>query len=106
MSTGATASAQQSSGFSIKQFVSRHDAVLKKIVTAILFMVFGFLMGRIRLIGGISPFGPAFVAACFFSRRQEVLLAAAGVCLGALLVPDDTLYIVTIVLLISSYNFV
>ncbi len=102
MSTDATASAQQSSGFSIKQFLSRHEAALRKIVIAFLFMVIGFLMGRIRLIGGISPFGPAFVAACFFSRRQEVLLAAAGVCLGALLVPDDTLYIVAMVLVICS----
>lgn len=102
MSTGTTVSAQQNSGFSIKPFLSRHEVVLKKIVIAFLFMVFGFLMGRIRLIGGISPFGPAFVAACFFSRRQEVLLAAAGVCIGALLVPDDTLYIVAIVLVICS----
>lgn len=102
MSTGTTVSAQQDSGFSIKQFLSRHEAILKKIVIAFLFMVVGFLMGRIRLIGGISPFGPAFVAACFSSRRQEVLLAAAGVCIGALLVPDDTLYIVAVVLVICS----
>ncbi len=101
MSTGAV-QARPHSAFSLKQFLIRHETMLKRITVAGLFMIFGFLLGRIRLIGGISPFGPAFIAACFFARRQDALFAAAGSILGALLVTGDTLYIVTTSLLICS----
>lgn len=76
--------------------------VMKKIISAALFMAVGFLLARVALISSLSPFGPAFIAACFLARRQETLLAAAGVCLGALLNPENTLYIVTISILICT----
>ena len=49
-------------------------------------------------MSALSPFGPAFIAACFLSKRPEMLLSAAGVVLGALLLPDSALYITVVVL--------
>lgn len=83
--------------------VQRHStAWLRRAGIAAAIMLAGFLLGRITLMGTMSPFGPAYVAACFLARRPESLLAAAGVCLGALLVPDATLYIVTVTVIISA----
>ncbi len=93
MATGASVSEPQRSGF-----FNRHDTLIKKAVTAAALLAFGFLMGRIRLIGGISPFGPALVAACFLTRRDQALFSATGALLGALLVPGDALYIVSVLL--------
>ncbi len=93
MATGASVSEPQRSGF-----FNRHDTLIKKAVTAAALLAFGFLMGRIRLIGGISPFGPALVAACFLTRRDQALFSATGALLGALLVPEDALYIVSVLL--------
>ncbi|MFA5676546.1 MAG: stage II sporulation protein E [Christensenellales bacterium] len=86
----------------IKQFWRRHAVVIKKTAFIFLFMIAGFALARIELTLGMAPFGPAFVAACFFSRRTESLFSAAGVCLGALLVPQSTLYIVTVTLIIAT----
>ncbi len=80
---------------------SKSSAVGKKIITIAAFTAAGFLLARVQLLSAICPFGPAFVSACFLTRRQEALFAAAGVSLGALLVPD-TLYIVTVTLLASG----
>jgi hypothetical protein len=44
-------------------------------------LVFGFLLGRLRLPGGISPLGSSFTAACGASPWGAA--AAAGVMLGA-----------------------
>ncbi len=85
----------------IRQFWCRHAAVIKKAAFIFLFMLAGFALARIELTLHMAPFGPAFVAACFFSRRTESLFSAAGVCLGALLVPHSTLYLVTITLIIA-----
>ncbi len=93
MPTGVSVSEPQSAGF-----LKRHDAILKKALLAASMLIFGFLMGRIRLIGGISPFGPALVAACFFARRDQALFCASGTVLGTLLVAGDTLYIDSVVL--------
>ena len=81
---------------------NHYDVYVKKIFIGIIFMTAGFLLGRIELLGAISPFGPAFIAACFLTRRQETLFAAAGVCLGALLVTQNTLYIVTVTVIICA----
>ncbi len=91
MATGASIS--QTSGF-----FNRHEALFKRVLMAAAFLVCGFLMGRIQLIGSISPFGPAFAAACFVCRREEALFAAAGVIVGALLVTDGTVFIVSVTL--------
>ena len=80
----------------------RYEITLKKVVVALAFIAAGFLLGRVRLFSMLSPFGPAFVAACFLERRQETLLAAAGVVLGSVLLPDLTLYIVTVVLALCA----
>ncbi len=93
MATGASVSEPRCSGF-----FKRHDTLIKKAVIAVSLLAFGFLMGRIRLIGGISPFGPALVAACFLARREQALFCASGAILGALLVEGDALYIVSVVL--------
>ncbi len=93
MATDASVSEPERSGF-----FNRHDTIIKKAVTAAALLAFGFLMGRIRLIGGISPFGPALVAACFLTRRNQSLFCATGAILGALLVQGDALYIVSVVL--------
>ncbi len=74
----------------------------KKIIWVVSFLILGFLLGRIQLVLAISPFGPAFVAACFLARRPESLSAAAGVCLGALLIPEETIYIITVTLIICA----
>lgn len=79
----------------------RGEMIVKKILSAVLFMTIGFLLARIQLLMMICPFGPAFIAACVLAKRQEALLATAGVCLGSLLVPDNTLYIVSITLMLS-----
>jgi stage II sporulation protein E len=81
------------------------EPTARKILEVIIFTAAGFLLGRVQLLSAISPFGPAFVSACFLMRRKETLFAAAGVCLGALLVPD-TLYIVTVTLLICGVLFI
>lgn len=93
MATGASVSEPQRSGF-----FTRHETLIKRAVLAASLLIFGFLMGRIRLIGGISPFGPALVAACFITRRDQALFCATGAILGALLVEGDALYIVSVVL--------
>ena len=72
----------------------------KRLILIASFLVVGFLLGRIQLLSSICPFGPAFVAACFLARRPESLPAAAGVTLGALLIPSQTIYIVIVTLLI------
>lgn len=81
------------------------EPVARKILDVILFTLAGFLLSRVQLLSAISPFGPAFVAACFLMRRKETLFAAAGVCVGALLVAD-TLYVVTVTLLICGVLFI
>lgn len=86
---------------SLRLFWCRHTAALKKTAFVFLFMLAGFALARIELTLNMAPFGPAFVAACFFSRRTESLFSAAGVCLGALLVPQSTLYLVTVTLIVS-----
>lgn len=86
----------------IRTFYCRHSVVLKKMAYAFLFMLAAFALSRTVLTLGMAPFGPAFVAACFFSRRFESLFAAAGVCLGALLVPQSALHILTVTLLITG----
>lgn len=77
------------------------EGIAKKILSIAAFMAAGFLLARVQLLSMICPFGPAFVSACFLSKRNEALFAATGVCLGSLLVPE-TLYIVTVTLLISG----
>lgn len=76
-------------------------AVGKRIISIAVFIAAGFLLARVQLLSAIYPFGPALVSACFLSKRREALSASAGVCLGALLVPD-TLYIATVTLLLSG----
>ena len=78
--------------------MDKYGITLKKIGIAAAFMAVGFLLGRIRIMSSLSPFGPAFIAACFLSKRPEMMLSAAGVVLGAMLLPESTLYIVVIVL--------
>ena len=80
------------------KFLNRHDTLLKRVLIAASLLICGFVVGRIRLIGGISPFGPALLAACFLTRREQALFCASGVILGALLIPDDALYIISVVL--------
>ncbi|MDD5016950.1 MAG: stage II sporulation protein E [Eubacteriales bacterium] len=84
------------------QVHGRYEVLVKKILGGVLFIAAGFLLARIQLLSSISPFGTAFVAACFLAKRQEALLAAAGVCLGSLLVPESTLYIVTVTLILCT----
>lgn len=84
------------------QTYNRYEIILKKIISAAFFMAIGFLLARIELLGVLCPFGPAFIAACFLAKRQEALLAGAGVCLGSLLVPENTIYIVCISVLICT----
>ena len=81
---------------------SRITNLPRKLILIFSFLAMGFLLGRIQLLLAISPFGPAFVAACFLARRPESLSAAAGVCLGALLIPEQTLYIITVTLIICA----
>ncbi|MGI5849783.1 MAG: stage II sporulation protein E [Christensenellales bacterium] len=83
------------------QIRNRYEVIIRKILVIVLFIGTGFLLARIQLIARICPFGPAFVAACFIAKRHEALFVAAGVCLGALLVPD-TLYVVSITLMICA----
>ena len=88
---------------------NRYEITLKKIGIAAAFMAAGFLLGRIRILSALSPFGPAFIAACFLSKRPEMLLSAAGVVLGAMLLPDSALFIMAVVLvqcaaLIAGYK--
>lgn len=94
-------SAKLPAQFLIRQFCYRHIGAIKRIALVFLFMLLGFVLARIELALNIAPFGPAFVAACFFSRRAETVFSAAGVCFGALLVPHSTLFIVTVTLIIS-----
>ncbi len=72
----------------------------KRLIFIVSFFAAGFLLGRIQLVLSISPFGPAFVAACFLAKRPESLPAAAGVMLGALLNPSGALYVVTVTLVV------
>ncbi len=81
---------------------SRYEMILKRILSAAVFMAAGFLLARIQLIGALCPFGPAFIAACFLSKRIETLIAAAGVCLGSLLVPENTLHILFLTVLLCA----
>ncbi len=74
----------------------------KRLILIASFLAAGFLLGRIQLLDSICPFGPAFVAACFLARRPESLPAAAGVALGSLLIPEQTVYVVLIILMICS----
>jgi len=74
----------------------------KRLILIVSFLAVGFLLGRIQLLSSICPFGPAFVAACFLARRPESLPAAAGVALGSLLVPEQTIYIVLVTLMICA----
>jgi stage II sporulation protein E len=76
--------------------------LLKKILFLLIYMGVGFLLGRIRLLSEISPFGPALIAACYMRGRPEMLAAAAGTCLGALLIPHDSLYIICVALLVCG----
>lgn len=86
----------------LRSFQLCHMDVIRKTAYVLLFMLAGFALARTQLILQMSPFGPAFVAACFFSRRSESLFAAAAVCLGALLVPQNTLFVVTVTLLLCA----
>ncbi len=81
---------------------SRYANLPKKIIQIICFMAAGFLLGRIQLLLGISPFGAAFVAACFLARRTESLPAAAGVALSTLLTPESALFTLTVTLIICA----
>ena len=83
-------------------FKDRYNISLKRIAIAAAFMAMGFLLGRVRIMAALSPFGTAFIAACFLSKRPEILFSAAGVILGALLLPDTTLYISTVVLVLCA----
>ncbi len=74
----------------------------KKVLFLLICTGMGFLLGRIRLLGGISPFGPALVAACYTRGRPEMLAAAAGACLGALLIGHDALFVICVVLLVCG----
>ncbi len=86
----------------LRRFQLCHMDVFRKTAYVLLFMLAGFALARTQLILQMSPFGPAFVAACFFSRRSESLFAAAAVCIGALLVPQNTLFVVTVTLLLCA----
>lgn len=77
----------------------QHTEMLKKVLFLLIYVAVAFLLARIRLISAVSPFGPAFVAACYVRSRYEVLGATAGVAMGAMLVAGDTLYILTVALL-------
>lgn len=83
----------------VRPMPSHQTELLKRILFLLIYMALAFLLARIRLLTAISPFGPAFVAACYVRSRYEVLAATAGVVLGALLVADDTLYVLTVALL-------
>ncbi len=74
----------------------------RKVLFLLIYAGIGILLGRIRLLGVISPFGPALVAACHTRGRPEVLAAAAGVCLGALLIGHDALFVICVALLICG----
>lgn len=100
--TSQAVSAQHRPFASLRKLYGRHSAALKKTAYVFLFMLAGFALARAELMLHMSPFGPAFVAACFFTRRFESLFAAAGVCLGALLAPQNTLHIVMVTLLICG----
>lgn len=78
-----------------------YSKLLKKILIAAGFLAVGFALSRIELIRGLAPFGPAFIAACFLAKRQETLLGAAGVILGALL-HTEPLFIIAVSLLVCS----
>lgn len=89
----------QAPGQDAKPAPSYHTEMLRRIAFLIIYVAVAFLLARIRLLTAVSPFGPAFIAACYVRSRYEVLAATAGVCMGALLVPGDTLYILTVALL-------
>ena len=57
------------------------DAPAKKALRGAACLALGFLLGRLKLPGGISPLGSAFAAACGASPWGAA--AAAGVMLGA-----------------------
>lgn len=83
------------------QIRSRGESVLFKVLEILLFTAAGVLLARIQLLSTLCPFGPAFVAACFISKPDKSLFAAAGVITGALLV-QSTMSIVTVTLLICA----
>ncbi len=82
-----------------KPVPSHQIELLKKILFLLVYVAVACLLARIQLLAAVSPFGPAFIAACYVRSRYEVLAATAGVALGALLVPGDTLYILCVSLL-------
>ncbi len=82
-----------------KSAPSYNTEMLKRIAFLLIYVAVAFLLARVRLLAAVSPFGPAFIAACYVRSRYEVLAATAGVAVGALLVADDTLYILTVALL-------
>ena len=57
------------------------DAPAKKALRGVGCLALGFLLGRLKLPGGVSPLGSAFTAACGASPWGAA--AAAGVMLGA-----------------------
>ena len=57
------------------------EAPAKRFLRGVLCLAFGFLLGRLRLPGGVSPLGAAFTAAC--GANPWGAAAAAGVMLGA-----------------------
>lgn len=81
--------------------MSRPSSLPKRLIFMASFLAAGFLIGRVQLLSSMCPFGPAFIAACFLSRRPETLAAAAGVALSALFQPE-ALYIVTVTLIICA----
>ena len=83
---------------------SRGMGVIKRLLEITIFIAAGALLSRIRLLDMLYPFGPAFVAACFLKKRDMPLFAAVGAAAGALLVPE-TVYILTVTLLICAAMF-
>ncbi len=81
--------------------VTRSLSLPKKLILMASFLAMGFLLGRIQLLSCVCPFGPAFIAACFLSKRPETLFAAAGVALGSLFVAEP-LYVVTVSLIVCA----
>jgi hypothetical protein len=60
---------------SIEAASQQHNRIAnlpKKLILIASFLAAGFLLGRIQLLLAISPFGPAFVAACFLATRFGV----------------------------------
>ena len=79
-----------------------YTVLTRKILIAAAFMAAGFLLSRVELIHSLAPFGPAFIAACFLSRRQETLLGVAGVILGALLLAEPVFVIMVSMIICAS----